>query len=78
MNIIHFYFQVSDYQHGKWIPVSRVCGRNFPEPINSTSNVMKVRFHSDNKTVGDGFVVSLIKYTNILAHYTKFVRSGSL
>lgn len=35
--------------------ITKLCGRNSPPPINSTSNHMRVLFRSNNQIQGDGF-----------------------
>ncbi|KOC70062.1 Cubilin [Habropoda laboriosa] len=40
---------------GMWKDLGKVCGRNTPKPLNSTSNRMKVIFHSNEAIQGDGF-----------------------
>ncbi|EZA59389.1 Cubilin [Ooceraea biroi] len=44
-----------DYDNGEWRGLSKVCGRNSPPPFNSTSNRMKVIFHSNEAVRSDGF-----------------------
>ncbi|XP_078037937.1 cubilin [Augochlora pura] len=39
-----------------WKSLGKVCGRNTPPQFNSTSNRMKVTFHSNDKIQGDGFM----------------------
>ncbi|EFN66210.1 Cubilin [Camponotus floridanus] len=41
--------------NGEWKSLGKVCGRNTPTPFNSTSNRMKVIFHSDEAVQSDGF-----------------------
>jgi cubilin len=50
--------KVFDFTDGAWKTLGRTCGREIPKPFNSTGNRMKVLFRSDNKTTGDGFLVS--------------------
>ncbi|XP_029168402.1 cubilin-like [Nylanderia fulva] len=40
---------------GEWKSLGKVCGRNTPAPFNSTSNRMKVIFHSNEAVQSDGF-----------------------
>ncbi|XP_033347146.1 cubilin [Bombus vosnesenskii] len=40
---------------GMWKDLGKVCGRNTPLTFNSTSNRMKVIFHSNEAIQGDGF-----------------------
>lgn len=40
---------------GEWKNLGKVCGRNTPAPFNSTSNRMKVIFHSNEAVNSDGF-----------------------
>ncbi|KZC14141.1 Cubilin [Dufourea novaeangliae] len=53
------YIQIFDWVNGtngrNWRDQGKVCGRNTPPPFNSTSNRMKVTFHSNEKIQGDGF-----------------------
>lgn len=41
--------------NGEWKSLGKVCGRNTPAPFNSTSNRMKVIFHSNEAVQSDGF-----------------------
>lgn len=43
------------YNNGEWKSLGKVCGRNTPAPFNSTSNRMKVIFHSNEAVQSDGF-----------------------
>ncbi|XP_012062648.1 PREDICTED: cubilin [Atta cephalotes] len=43
------------YNNGEWKDLGKVCGRNTPAPFNSTSNRMKVIFHSNEAIQSDGF-----------------------
>ncbi|XP_046746481.1 cubilin-like [Diprion similis] len=38
-----------------WYPYPKLCGRSMPQPLNSTSNRMRVLFRSNDKIQGDGF-----------------------
>ncbi|XP_063985313.1 cubilin homolog [Diachasmimorpha longicaudata] len=38
-----------------WKSLGKVCGRNTPAPFNTTSNHVKIIFHSNNVTESDGF-----------------------
>ncbi|XP_024214976.1 cubilin [Halyomorpha halys] len=49
------YIEVSDYVDGQWKPLKKLCGREIPGLLNSTSNRMKVFFKTDNAVTGDGF-----------------------
>ncbi|XP_054002675.1 cubilin [Hylaeus anthracinus] len=53
------YVKVFEWVNGTdgkfWNILGTVCGRNTPPPFNSTSNRMKVTFHSNEKIQGDGF-----------------------
>ncbi|XP_014475365.1 PREDICTED: cubilin [Dinoponera quadriceps] len=55
------YLQVFDWineeesGNGEWKSLGKVCGRNTPAPFNSTSNRMKVIFHSNEAVQSDGF-----------------------
>ncbi|XP_076174105.1 cubilin isoform X2 [Ptiloglossa arizonensis] len=46
---------VKDNGEGRWKSLGKVCGRNKPPPFNSTSNRMKVTFHSNERIESDGF-----------------------
>ncbi|XP_039305004.1 cubilin isoform X2 [Solenopsis invicta] len=56
------YVQVFDWiteegnsNNEEWKSIGKVCGRNTPTPFNSTSNRMKVIFHSNEAVQSDGF-----------------------
>lgn len=49
------YVDFYDFVDKEWIFMKRVCGRDTPKPINSTSTKMRVVFHSDDTISGDGF-----------------------
>ncbi|XP_050461753.1 cubilin-like [Cataglyphis hispanica] len=56
------YVQIFDWimadennNNGEWKSLGKVCGRNPPTPFNSTSNRMKVIFHSNEAVQSDGF-----------------------
>ncbi|EFN89302.1 Cubilin, partial [Harpegnathos saltator] len=55
------YVQIFDWINGEessnseWKSLGKVCGRNTPAPFNSTSNRMKVTFHSNEAVQSDGF-----------------------
>ncbi|XP_015512725.2 cubilin [Neodiprion lecontei] len=38
-----------------WYPYPKLCGRTIPQPLNSTSNRMRVLFRSNDKIQADGF-----------------------
>ncbi|XP_011637168.1 cubilin-like [Pogonomyrmex barbatus] len=44
-----------NYNNGEWKSIGKVCGRNTPSPFNSTTNRMKVIFHSNEAIQSDGF-----------------------
>ncbi|XP_071569184.1 cubilin isoform X2 [Temnothorax nylanderi] len=44
-----------NYDNGEWKSLGKVCGRNTPTPFNSTTNRMKVIFHSNEAVQADGF-----------------------
>ncbi|TGZ53188.1 Cubilin [Temnothorax longispinosus] len=44
-----------NYDNGEWKSLGKVCGRNTPMPFNSTTNRMKVIFHSNEAVQADGF-----------------------
>lgn len=39
----------------EWKELGKICGRNTPQPFNTTGNRMKVIFHSNEAVQGDGF-----------------------
>lgn len=50
-DFVEFY----DYVDNDWKFLRRICGRDTPKPVNSTSSKMKVIFRSDESGAGDGF-----------------------
>ncbi|XP_043658315.1 cubilin homolog [Drosophila teissieri] len=42
---------------GNWSDLQRICGRDPPEMINTTSQSLRLIFRSDGDTVADGFLV---------------------
>ncbi|XP_033326417.2 cubilin [Megalopta genalis] len=60
-NCTNDYVEMFDWIEGldgdrTWKSLGKVCGRNTPPHFNSTSNRMKVTFHSNDKIQGDGFM----------------------
>ncbi|XP_044726579.1 cubilin-like [Chrysoperla carnea] len=53
-NCANDFLEVWDYVNDDWKHLGRFCGRDF-KTQNSTSNRMKIRFRSNNKTQGTGF-----------------------
>ncbi|XP_065344562.1 cubilin [Cloeon dipterum] len=49
------YVEAFDFIDNDWKSLGKACGRAVPRPFNSTGNRMRVVFHSDNTTSGDGF-----------------------
>lgn len=49
------YLEFYDYVDDDWKFLRRVCGRETPKPVNSTSSKMKVIFRSDDNGAADGF-----------------------
>lgn len=49
------YLEFYDYVDDNWKLLRRICGRDTPKPVNSTSSRMKVIFRSDDRISGDGF-----------------------
>ncbi|CRL00998.1 CLUMA_CG014207, isoform A [Clunio marinus] len=49
------YVEIHDFVNNDWQVLGRKCGRELPQPFNSTSNKMRVIFRSDSSTQGDGF-----------------------
>lgn len=55
MQIFDWIIADGDNNNGEWKSLGKVCGRNRPTPFNSTSNRMKVIFHSNEAVQSDGF-----------------------
>lgn len=49
------YLEVFDFVNDDWTSLGRRCGRNVPEPFNSTAEKMKVIFRSDSSSTAEGF-----------------------
>ncbi|XP_034938584.1 cubilin [Chelonus insularis] len=52
------FVQIFDWDssnRGSWKSLGKVCGRNVPAPLNTTSNRMKILFRSNDDIQGDGF-----------------------
>lgn len=49
------YVEVFDFVENDWKSLGRKCGRDPPQPFNSTAEKMKVIFRSDQSSGGDGF-----------------------
>lgn len=58
VNCTKDYVEVFDFFDEAWNSLGKRCGRNNPQPFNSTSDKMKVIFRSDATSNGDGFKVS--------------------
>lgn len=46
---------IFDWKNDAYTEIARLCGRNLPPKLNSTSNLMKVVFRTDAETNLDGF-----------------------
>ena len=55
VNCTKDYVEVFDFVNEEWKSLGRRCGRDVPKPFNSTSETMRVVFHSDEAVSGDGF-----------------------
>lgn len=49
------YVELFDFVNDEWKSLGRKCGRDVPQPFNSTAQKMKVVFHSDEQSNGEGF-----------------------
>lgn len=49
------YVEVFEFYDSEWRSLGKRCGRNVPQPFNSTTERMKVMFRSDASGSGDGF-----------------------
>lgn len=56
------FVEAFNYIDGVWVSMEKICGRNNPPFINSTSNKMRIIFRSNNKTTGSGFKVCFNSY----------------
>lgn len=57
VNCTKDYVEMFDYRNDDWLSLGRVCGRNIPQPFNSTADRMKVIFRTDNSSTADGFTL---------------------
>lgn len=49
------YIEFFDYIDNNWVSIKKICGRDQPQPVNSTTSRMKVIFRTDDSGTGDGF-----------------------
>ncbi|KAK9889124.1 hypothetical protein WA026_004393 [Henosepilachna vigintioctopunctata] len=49
------YLKIWDWKDDQWVHLKTLCGRETPNPVNSTGNRMKVMFRSNNKIRARGF-----------------------
>lgn len=49
--------KIYDYVDGDWVLLDGVCGRTRPPVFNSTENVLRLKFKSDESVEGDGFTM---------------------
>lgn len=61
VNCTKDYVEVFDFVNENWKSLGRRCGRDVPKPFNSTGETLKVVFHSDETTNGDGFSAEWIQ-----------------
>lgn len=51
------YLDIYDKVNEQWQKIARLCGRDFPKPLNSSGPDMKMVFHTDSSGGGDGFAI---------------------
>ncbi|XP_011302978.1 cubilin [Fopius arisanus] len=64
INCTNDYVEVFDRERSDentWKSLGKVCGRNTPSPFNTTTNHIKVIFHSNDDIRGDGFKAHIDK-----------------